>query len=178
MHTKTEVIVNIILHIFILFVILSGIFWLVIAKVEKEIITNEINSKIEDGFSEIKKRISDTDRKGIRDVITKIDGPLNVLKKLYSTEDRVTTINNKMVQKMNGLYIILILSILFTILLSIFFTCNYYNFPFFGIFKENIVLFTGIAIVEYLFFTKIAMKYIPTTPSDVFNNVIDELKKL
>ena len=45
------------------------------------------------------------------------------------------------------------------------------------IIKENIITFIFIGIVEYLFFTQIAFKYVPAPPSTLVNSLIDNFKE-
>lgn len=44
------------------------------------------------------------------------------------------------------------------------------------IFMENIVIFTFIGIVEFVFFTKIAAKYVPVTPDFVATSLLERIK--
>jgi hypothetical protein len=45
------------------------------------------------------------------------------------------------------------------------------------IFFENILTFVCVGVVEYLFFTKIALKFIPAPPSTMYRSFVNSLKK-
>lgn len=45
------------------------------------------------------------------------------------------------------------------------------------IFFENILTFICVGVVEYLFFTKVALKFIPAPPSTIYTSFVNSLKK-
>jgi hypothetical protein len=45
------------------------------------------------------------------------------------------------------------------------------------IFFENILTFACVGVVEYLFFTKVALKFIPAPPSTMYTSFVNSLKK-
>lgn len=45
------------------------------------------------------------------------------------------------------------------------------------IITENILTFIGVGIIEYLFFTNVALKYIPAPPSLLYESFMNSLKK-
>jgi len=179
MTTKSELVINILIHFFILFTILSCIFWILIRKIETKTITNEINKNINKGFTGLKEKIQNTysqdNKDNIKKCITENESLLNILNNSYSKPDTLTTDSNSWLFKTNILYIFIIASILITMFLTVIFTCQISNFPFFDILKENLVLFTIIGGIEIYFFLNVAIKYIPTLPSSVIENVILDL---
>jgi hypothetical protein len=46
-----------------------------------------------------------------------------------------------------------------------------------GILKENIITFMFVGLVEYLFFTQIAFKYIPAPPSTMVSTLVNAFKE-
>ena len=165
MVTKTEKLVNILLHVLILFTILSVIFWLVISKVESKGITDELNNNINKYLDTFK---DDSDMKTFSNNFSE---PLDVLENMYSDPDEVTESNNAWLFKANILYILILVVIIVSILLTMRYTCGIKDFPILHILKENMVIFLFIGIVEVWFFLNIGMKFIPTKPSMIVNNV-------
>jgi ABC-type uncharacterized transport system permease subunit len=99
---------------------------------------------------------------------------LETLLKLYNspTEDR--TINNSWIEKLIYTVIaLLIVATVFTILTTKG-LCD--NLSVLEILSENIVIFIFVGVVEYLFFTKIIINYIPAYPSTLSNVFFNELK--
>jgi len=175
MITNIELIVNILLHVFILFGILSLIFWFVISKLEKYSINNELNNNINNYFNNLKEKLSPAEKDDASIFLNNNNSLLNSLNNMYSKPDSMNENSNSWLQKTNFLYAFIIFFILVSILLTIKYVCNINNFPLLGIIKENIVLFLGIGIIEVLFFLNIGSKYIPTKPSSILQNTIINL---
>jgi len=171
MVTTIEVIVNILLHVFILFTILSIIFWCVISNIESKGITGELNKNINDFFDN-----SDSSTKNIlKTFATGSKAELDFLSKLYSKPDELTTNSNSWLFQANILYILILFVIIVVIVLVMVFVCNDTDFPILYILKENIVIFVFVGLVEMWFFLNIGMKYIPTKPSMIVTNVKNDL---
>ena len=165
MITKTEKLVNILLHVLILFTILSVIFWLVISKVESKSITDELNNNINNYLDTF------NGNESMETFSNDFSEPLSVLENMYSDPDEVTETNNSWLFKTNMLYILILVVIIASILLTMRYTCGITDFPILHILKENMVIFLFIGIVEVWFFLNIGMKFIPTKPSMIVNNV-------
>jgi uncharacterized protein involved in cysteine biosynthesis len=177
MVTKTELIVNIILHVLILLSILSLLFWFVITKLEKDNITTEVNDNISDYFDNLKENLNEKDKNEIKNIIKNSNNVLEDLKKLYVKPSENNETTNRWVLYSNLLYILLILGILLTIVLTIRLVCKCNDFPFLHILKENIIIFTFVGMIEVFFFLNIALKFIPTKPSLIINSVLNSLKE-
>jgi uncharacterized protein involved in cysteine biosynthesis len=177
MVTKTELIVNIILHVLILLSILSLLFWFVITKLEKDNITKEVNNNISDYFDNLKENLNEKDKNDIKNIIKNSNNVLEDLKKLYVKPSENNETTNRWVLYSNLLYILLILGILLTIVLTIRLVCKSNDFPFWHILKENIIIFTFVGMIEVFFFLNIALKFIPTKPSLIINSVLNSLKE-
>ena len=174
--TKTELIMNILLHFFILFVILTCIFWFVIAKVETTAISKEIKRNINHAFIDIKKNIKEENKEILKKTIETSKPALNILKNIYSDPDQVVINSNKWLLESNILFCIIIFVIILTMLLTMLFVCKITDFPFLYILKENLILFLLIGCFEIYFFLNVGMKYIPTEPSAIINNFLGDIK--
>jgi hypothetical protein len=177
MITRIELIINILLHVFILFGILSLIFWLIICKLEKESINDELNNNINNYFNNLKSNLTPEQRSEASNFLNENNQFLITLNNIYSKPDQLNQNNNNWLKKSNFLYIFILLFVLISILLTIKYVCNINNFPILGIIKENIVLFIGIGIIEVFFFINIGSKYIPSKPSAIIKNTVTNFKK-
>jgi uncharacterized protein involved in cysteine biosynthesis len=176
MITVSELVVNIILHILILFSILSLLFWLIIRKLETNSLTDEVSNNISQYFDNLKNNLSETDKKNAKNIIGDNNKILDILKDIYSKPSQNNIINNNWLLYSNILYILLILGILLCIVLTIRLVCNYNTFPFWHIVKENMIIFLFVGLIEVFFFFNIALKYIPTKPSLLINSIINSFK--
>lgn len=177
MITNLELIINILLHVFILFCILSLIFWFVISKLEKKSINDEINNNINNYFNNLKSNLSDEEKNDASKFLNNNNKLLEILNNMYSKKDLLNENSNNWLKQTDFLYAFIIFFVLITILITIKYSCGINNFPIFGIIKENIVLFIGIGIIELLFFINIGSKYIPNKPSEIIKNTITNFKK-
>ena len=173
MVTNAEIIINILMHVLILFTILSLIFWFVISKIEKQSITEEINNNINSYFDSL----PDNDKKTIGTFAKDFNVPLSSLRNIYSKPDETTEVNNSWLLSINILYIFIILIIILVLLVTIRFFCEVKDFPILHILKENIVIFLFIGVVEVWFFMNIGSKFVPTKPSLIVNDVKTDLSE-
>ena len=176
MISKTEIIVNILLHFFILFIILSLMFWLVISKMETQVITDEINNNISNYFDNAVQNMTPEQRVAAKQFAINADKPLEILSNIYSQPDKLTVNNNAWLRTTNILYGLVIFAVITTLLLTIRYVCKINDFPFIEILKENIALFTVVGIIEVVFFLKIGLRYIPTLPSAIVSDTLSDLR--
>lgn len=166
----SNLIVNVCIHVTILFFLLYFLFFTIISKKSQEALNNSIdmvNNNIPSILDSIKKDYNKyINWKKIKEECQTISDnvDLNIDKNI---EDNNTKYKNI------GIYIGLSL-ILFTILVYI-----YYQFykkehvDIMNILKENILTFLLIGIIEFIFFTKTASQYIPVYPTSVSTIVLD-----
>ena len=95
---------------------------------------------------------------------------------MYSSYDRSTKERNILVKFSSIFVLLILLSIFITIVLTLFLGCDK-RFSLKHILIENTIVFILIGIVEYMFFTKVAIKFIPTPPSLLVNTLIDTIKQ-
>jgi hypothetical protein len=169
MTTKTETVVNVLLHVLILFTILTLIFWFVIRKVEAQSITDELNNNINTYLDHYK------DSSVLQRLVKDNSSELEVLNNMYSKPEPVTEMNNKWLLQTNILYVVILFVILLSILFTIRFVYNTTDFPILQIIKENMVIFLFIGAVEIWFFLNIGTKFIPTKPSMLIENIRKDL---
>jgi hypothetical protein len=169
--TNVDFDINLILHSLILFTFLSLFFTLFITKITKSAFNHEISNLVDDSLGSKIEKIKEN--KVIKTIISKL--PLNNLIKAYDSEDTSSVMHN------NGLFVTLLVSNLFLwagliiVILIIKYHCNT-EIKLKEIIIENAVIFTCIGIVEYMFFTNIAVKFVPVEPSFISKQFLDAVK--
>lgn len=164
---NNELIISILVHVLILFTFLSLFFFFFVSKIEERTFQNEMGDMIDDNM----KKILTPD---IKNYLSQYTPVLQKVQSLYSEPDRYVQENNRWIKISAIFVVVFLLSIITTILI---FQCSHISMG--GIISENIVTFLCIGIVEYWFFTNIAIKWIPTSPSlmidKMFSSITDNL---
>ena len=166
-----NMIFNIGVHVTILFTILSIFFILVISKVSHDAINHEFVNLLND---KLEPKINEVFRKNPE--ITSYASQLSSTK-LFTDKDITVKYNNKWnyyTIYMTAAFLI-ILTALYPLILK--YMCNK-CIPVKDIIIINVVVFVFIGIVEYLFFTHIAMKFIPVKPSVITVSLLNNLKQI
>lgn len=173
--------INGILHVLILFTFLTILFFTLVSSLEKTSFENEITNEINNSVKSMATKISATTKEKVSRVLSKPineDGKtaLDIAIESYSKPSEVITEHNKWV-KVTAISVILVIFLcLIIILLVLSYSCNKCT-GISSIIKENIITFIFVGIVEYLFFTQIAFKYVPAPPSTMLTTIIDTFKK-
>ena len=159
----------------ILFTILSLLFWFYIAGIEDEAITSELNGNVDAFFKVQKEQMSPSQIANVRQFVTSNPVVLGALKKMYDLPDP-GQINNNSWLKVFNVTSLGILLVALTVLLTVLSLSCQISVPVWHILKENLVLFALIGVVEYLFFTRIAIKYVPIPPSQIIKDFLARLQ--
>jgi hypothetical protein len=140
-------------HIFTLCLVLGMFFFLVVSKLERDNLMDEIKSGLKKGFD----RMTLAPNPGLA-------GNLTNLSAVYNEPNETDDTYNSGLKIQCGL----ILGFLFFSLISVWLTMKWSakKCPNLGkIVVQNLLLFGSIGVVEYLFFTHFASKFIPVMPS-------------
>lgn len=162
-----EFIVNMALHSAILFTFLSLFFKLYISKLSTDTFNTEINNMVN---ASLGSNINLLKNNNIVKLI-----PKKQLSDMFSKPNKVVETRN------NGLFNsvlvanIMVWSIVVIIILIFKFSCNI-DINLTNIITENIVAFSIIGFFEYLFFTRIAFKFVPVLPSFISNQSLSILQ--
>ncbi len=172
---KVNYTLNISLHVFILFSFLTIFFFAYISHLEQKTINDQLTSTIDAGVAKILSNLDEYIPSGtelnwqvINDIAEKIQN--NATDELPAVKQNHRTL--------------LILGICMIIGIFAFFSGVY---VYFGMYKgvainwrriliENLIVFGFVGIIEFIFFTKIAMKYIPVTPDLLSKTILDRVK--
>ena len=169
---------NIGLHVLILFTFLTVFFFTYVSKISKENINNALKSIVKIETRKFLDEINKWDKIfNFRSTINwdEADKIANKFVKNSQNELPEITKNNT---RLLWVGIIMIVS-LFLLLSSMYFYYRYVlklDINLGRIFGENIVIFSIIGIIEFIFFSQIASKYIPVTPDFVSKSVLDRIK--
>lgn len=166
--------VNIMIHSLLLFIFLTVFFWKFISKKEKETIQDELSDIIQEQVPKVLKNIDDLDtnkkidwkelKKSSEKVIEKSQG-----------QDQLIKNNNDNLEKFNFIFIgVFTFVTFFTIFIIINRKQGHVDFK--DIILENLIIFSFVGIIEYLFFTKIVLRYVPVEPDFMVNSIIDSTK--
>jgi preprotein translocase subunit Sss1 len=163
---------NIIIHILLLFIFLSAFFILFVSKISKNSFEYELNKIINEIGNNIDK-LDDTQKQSLSNIL-KIMPINNLIEKTNKPSSFVEEHNNWIKR------VAIVTSILGVIGVIIIIYIYKYNcgicIPIQHILFENIIAFAFIGVVEYLFFTRIALKFIPAPPSLLVSSFIDKIK--
>lgn len=174
-----SVVINGTFHVLILFTFLTVLFFLLIAPLETDAFEGQIKDQVGNSMDGITQNLSPSNKDRITSMIysdagdgqTGIDAAISH----YSTPSEIIIEHNKWVlltaiEIISGLIICLIL-----VVGVLSYSCGKCT-GVFEIIKENLITFAFIGIVEYLFFTRIAFKYVPAPPSTMVTTIIDTFK--
>ena len=156
----SNLLISVTLHVFLLFVFLSILFWAVISPTETKSLTSELDKSINNiNYEEqVQKEVKD------------------YLLAVYDTKDITQKKNNSMLLLLNITIIVLLFIILGTQI--IFHHLRSGTVEYGEIILENIIILVFVGIIEFLFFRNIASHYIPVKPSymnDVIKQNIDNV---
>jgi hypothetical protein len=146
-------ILNIFMHIFILCIILTLFFFLVVSKLERKNLDEQVKNFISIGISS-----SNITRNEQGSLLTR------QLAKLYDKPNEADKIYNSSLLN----YSLFVISIFIICFIAISLSLKYSakkctNFT--SLLIENILLFICVGIIEFIFFINIAINYIPVKPS-------------
>ena len=162
---------DIMIHTVILFTFLAAFFFFYISKIEQKAFEDEIANLIDDNLGPA---IADN-KDLLYPIVMPIKPMLKQFQNSYIKPDRYITESNKLIKFTAVFVILLLLCTILTIILTVKLDCGK-TVNITHIILENIVVFIFVGIVEFWFFTNIAIKYIPTSPSLMVNTLIDSLK--
>ncbi len=165
--------VNIIVHIIFIFTILAFLFMLFISKISSNAINREITDLINENINKEIENLSPEQKKLMNSYIKKEE--LKKLSELYNEEDDTRRVNNFFVYSSMKITIVLLIIMLILIIATSKLLCH--KLPLKNIFIENIIIFTGVGIIEFVFFKYIILKYIPVEPSFMSKYLLKTIKK-
>ena len=181
-----NIIINVLIHVAILFSFLTIIFWTYIKNIEATNIQQQLSQITENSTINILNKF----------LAFKDEWNENHSEKIIITKEmwnKIVSWCNQEIQKSSqiNVYIIkhnktifktvmIIMIVLWSVTLFLIITAKCIlkkQFPLMWIISQNICLFTVVGFLEFWFFTKVVSKYIPVSPSSISETILDELKK-
>lgn len=169
--------VNITLHVLILFTFLCIFFFAYISKLTEDSVSDALNGMVEEQTVNMLDVINDWDEQlspGSPNI--NWEGVNNLAQDIQDSsqgKDPDLVDNNDKLKKL-AIYMVLSLFILLVGMIIIYKYLGY-NLHLREIFIENIVIFAFVGLIEYLFFTQIASKYIPVTPDVAGTTILQRI---
>ena len=170
--------INMGLHICILFTFLTILFFMVISKAETKATGKELTKVVQKYIPKALNYIDKSDKKIFQPngiiVWDEVDNLATKLDQKYNGSDPKIAQHNKQLL----IKTIIIGGILWLVLIGliVYFTVyKKYDIQLKSILIDNFFIFTFVGIIEVLFFTNIAIKYIPVTSADMTNSLIDRV---
>ena len=164
---------NVAIHVFILFCILSIFFMFYVSNLSRQALNNELDTNIKNMIDAKVAVLSEEQRYAIRRELQHL--PLNKIISIYENPSAPVTINNKMLFR---IITIINVAMFLMILLSIFLIKKVAGIcpPIRHILFENFVVFSLVGIIEVIFFKFVASQFIPVKPSVLVNSTISSLQ--
>ena len=153
--------VNLLLHFFILFVVLSVLFLTYVSR----IIDDGFNGALDDALKNV---IGSIDMSDDQRALFRL-----FPQHLLTQEDPVKSKNNKWLKNTIFLFIVGILLVILCVLFTVYKNCKQVDLP--KILAENAITFLLVGTVEFLFFFYIVKNYIPIKPSMMKSYVLKKI---
>lgn len=169
---STYIGLNITVHIIILFSFLSLFFFLYVSKIEEQAFKDEIGDVIEKNVQSALEKRRNIALPLVRDAVPF----LQYAKIQHTGPEQASLKQNFFVKFSAGFTVLLLVGICLSIILTLTFDCNK-KVPVSEILLENTATFILVGILEFLFFTRIAMKFVPAPPTLMLKTIINRFKE-
>jgi hypothetical protein len=169
--------INITLHVLILFTFLTIFFFTFLSQVEVKNVNN-VMSQLVDGQTKNTLDLIKSNSDKIPELSISKDNLSNVannMEKSSKVPIKSISDNNKKLKKIS----IIMISCIFLLLVGMIIyykVYKKYDIGFSHILIENLIIFSFAGIIEYLFFTNVAVKYVPVTPDVASSSILDGIK--
>lgn len=166
--------INVFVRVIILFTFLTAFFILFVSKLTKEMFEKEISHLIEQNTDKLVHSLDNETKQNLI-LFTRVM-PLDKLIKKYEEPSEYVLEHNKWVQLSAIALSIIGICILALVMYIVYNSCGQCA-PLKHILMENVIVFACVGVVEYLFFTKVALKFVPAPPSLLVNSLINKFKE-
>ena len=164
--------INVIFHMAILFSILSIFFIFYASKIISQAFERELNSMIKQNINKTLNKLPNNQQETIKAILGPVD--FSRIIKYYSQTDKTVKVYNDWLFKT----VIIVNILLFILVVLVITTANKlcYDVNLGHLLTENLIIFTGIGIIEFAFFKFIALRYVPAPPSLMIKTIISSLQ--
>jgi hypothetical protein len=165
--------VNVFVHVIILFTFLTVFFILFVSKLTKDMFENEISHLIDENIEKLITGLDEDTRMNLSVFMRVI--PMDKLIKAYEKPSDYVLEHNKWL-KLSAVCVSVVGVIILALVLYVVYNSCGQCVPLKHIIVENIIVFICVGIVEYLFFTRVALKFVPAPPSLLVTSLINKFK--
>ena len=164
---------NVALHALILFSFLTAFFFLFARTIESNAYNSAIERLIDQKTPLVVQQLTPLSQQQLKGFINNLDQ--TQVDALLMEPDDLTVTNNEYVSTLAGMVLIFELAIL---LIAIIIFALMYKEPvsILHLLGENLIVFSLVGVVEYLFFTNVITKWVPAKPSLITQTLIDQTK--
>jgi len=168
--------INIAVHVLILFSFLTFFYFLFISKVSETAFKTEMENVINSQLPKVLEKRSNSELDKITNRGLKESQIFAKLEQMYNQPSQDIETHNYYVKFITfGTCLMVFLTIALVVTIQ-YFSCGK-CISLWKIVLENVIIFSIIGLIEFLFFTKIAMKFIPAPPSLMMKTAFDALKQ-
>jgi len=164
---------NVGLHILILFTFLTILFFLYISKVEKNVINNNLTDMINKYIPKLLDQINNVKEFNMKDDKNIYNYAIKIQNESKNSFPQVTQ-NNRLL--FTAIVIIIIFSLSLILTYIYFKVFKHEEIDLRSIFIENVLIFSFVGIIEFLFFNNIVSQYSPTNASDAFTAILNRIQ--
>ncbi len=165
--------INVVVHVLILFTFLTMFFIFFVSKLTKEMFEKEISHLIGDNVGDLFDKLDEETKQNMK-LFTKTI-PLDKLVKKFEEPSEYVLEHNRWVN-LSALAISIVGVVVLGLVLYILYNTCGQCVPLRHILMENAIIFACVGVVEYLFFTRIALKFVPAPPSLLVSSLINRFK--
>ena len=176
-HYNINFSLDIVLHVLILFTFLTVFFFAYVSKLEKQSLDNTVTNTITDNTTNFLNNFDQISNKYNVKVNWNIINNIadNLVKNSQGEVPEIKQNNDRLFKgSIIAISIGFILFIVSIIVLKYFLN---YDIHIGHILLMNVIIFSITGVIEYLFFMKVASKYIPVTPDVISNTILEGVKK-
>lgn len=166
--------VDILIHVLILFTILSMFFMFYSSGLEKKELNGQIQDNVSRGMDDVMKSLN-PEQKARLAYMGETKG-VKALQEKWQVPDEAAEINNKWLFHSITFTDIALFLLVLTVVTLLLFHCNK-CLDIKHILLVNVITFIFIGIVEYLFFRNVGLKFIPTLPSTISQTFFTTLRQ-
>lgn len=169
----TNLSLNVATHVLILFLFLSCFFILYVSKIEQNAFETELNTAISANLNNAFNNLNQNQKTQLKTTLKTI--PFDGIEKLYKGQSQEIIINNQWLFRVIVVINVAIILCIIAIATSLMYTCDP-CLPIKEILMENAIIFAFVGMIEYMFFTRIALNYAPILPSTMTNTFLTSLQ--
>lgn len=175
MPKRWRLVLNILLHVFLLFIILRTFFYHVVRQAEQEALQRQLRHSIQSTLGAALPRIDASLHGSLCEAIHRHRQTLDALDRFYSQPSPSTKVYNSWLNT-STLLVGLGLGLLFVaVYTSLRLACGYRG-ELIPLIFQNVVVFLVVGSLEFLFFRDVASQYVPVMPSYLYGEVVRDLQ--